>query len=148
MYKVLTGIVALILILILAGKVLPGVVNDTASDSYSENFAAATGSNVTTATETLTYDNYYTDLTGLTVSSDNGADTPVIMSYDSTTNDIGVSGLAPSDSRILTIGYYREAGTEFYGFGGFLRILPFLTIALGVVAFVLAIYSGIKSRGQ
>jgi len=147
MNKILIGIVGLILVLILAGTVLPDVIDTTASDDYSEPFAVTTGSGVTTTNETLSYDNYYTDLTGLTVESDNVADTPIVMSYDVDANEVGISGLAASDTRTLTIGYYREAGTQFYGFGGFMRLLPFLIIVAGICACILGIYSGVKNRG-
>jgi len=146
MYKIVVGVVGLILILILAGTVLPDVVDETASDDYSENFAVTTGAGVTNTTETLTYDNYYTDLTGLAAESDNVGDTPVILTYDDDTNEVLVTGLAQSDSRTLTIGYYREAGTQFYGFGGFMRLLPFLVIVGGVVACIFGIYTGVRNR--
>jgi hypothetical protein len=147
MNKIIIGVVGLILVLILAGTVLPDVIDTTASDDYSEPFAVTTGAGITTTNETLSYDNYYTDLTGLTAESDNEADTPIVMSYDEDTNEIRVSGLVESDSRTLTIGYYREAGTEFYGFGGFMRLLPFLVIVGGIVACIIGIYSGVKNRG-
>jgi len=147
MNKIVLGIVGLIVILILAGQVLPDVIDTTASDTYSEPFAVTTGGGVTTANETLSYDNYYSDLTGLTVESDNVADTAVVMSWDEDTNEVGVSGLHASDTRTLTIGYYREAGTEFYGFGGFMQLLPFLVIVGGIVACILGIYSAFKNRG-
>jgi len=146
MSRIVLGIVGLIIILIFAGEVLPEVIDTTASDDYSENFAVTTGVNVTTTNETLTYDNYYTDTTGLTTTSDNIADTPIIHGYDEDTNEVEVWGLATSDSRILTIEYSRESGTQFYGFGGFMRLLPFLVIVGGVVACILAIYSGVKNR--
>ena len=146
MAKIVLGIVGLILVLIFAGQILPDVVNETASDEYSETFATVTGPGVITSNETLTYDNYYTDTTGLTVESDNVADTPVIYRWYESTNDVEISGLAASDTRTLTIGYYRETGTEFYGFGGFMRLLPFLVIVGGVIACLLAIYTGIKNR--
>ena len=116
------------------------------SDDYSENFSVTTGVGVTNTTETLAYENYYTDTTGLTADSDNVADSPTIMDYIETTNEVVVDGLATSDTRILTIGYYREAGTQFYGFGGFMQLLPFLVIVGGVVACIVGIYSGIKNR--
>ena len=147
MSKIVLGAVGLILIIILAGNVLPDVVNTTASESYSENFVVATGSGERTTSETLTYDNYYSDTTGLTVESDNESDTPAVMNYTDTTNEVGVSGLAVSDSRTLSIGYYRESGTEFYGFTGFLRLLPFLVIVGGSIACIFGVYSGIKNRG-
>jgi len=147
MNKIVLGIVGLIVILILAGQVLPDVIDTTASDTYSEPFAVTTGAGVINTTETLSYDNYYSDLTGLTAESDNVADTPIVMSWDEDTNAVVVSGLAESDSRTLTIGYYREAGTEFYGFGGFMQLLPFLVIVGGIVACIIGIYTGVRNRG-
>jgi multisubunit Na+/H+ antiporter MnhB subunit len=146
MSRIVFGIVGIILVLILGGSVLPGVVDETASDTYSEPFSVTTGGGETTTNETLSYDNYYTDLTGLTVLSDNVADTPIVMFYHEDTNEVEIWGLAASDTRTLAIGYYREAGTQFYGFGGFIRLLPFLVIVGGVIACVIAIYTGIKKR--
>ena len=68
------------------------------------------------------------------------------MNYTSTTYEVGIAGLAASDSRILTIAYDREAGTQFYGFGPFLRFLPTLVIIGGVIAGIIAIYFGVKER--
>lgn len=140
------AIVGIIIILILAGSVLPGVVDETASDSYSEPFSVTTGGGVTTTNETLSYASYYDDLTGISAASDNIADTPVVMTYDSTTDEVGIAGLQASDSRILTVTYSREAGTQFYGFGSFMRLLPFLVIVGGLIACIVAIYTGIKKR--
>lgn len=140
------AIVGIIIILILAGSVLPGVVDETASDSYSEPFSVTTGGGVTTTNETLSYASYYDDLTGISAASDNIADTPVVMTYDSTTDEVGIAGLQASDSRILTVTYLREAGTQFYGFGSFMRLLPFLVIVGGLIACIVAIYTGIKKR--
>jgi len=146
MTRILLAIVGIVIILILAGSVLPDIVDETASDSYSEPFSVTTGGGVTTTNETLSYASYYDDLTGLSATSDNVADTPVVMSYDSTTYEVGIAGLQASDSRILTVAYSREAGTQFYGFGGFMRLLPFLVIVGGVIACIVAIYTGIKKR--
>jgi len=147
MNKIILGIVGLIFVLIIAGQVLPDVIDTTASDDYSEPFAVTTGGGIYATNETLSYDNYYTDLTGLTVESDNVADTPTVGGYHEGTNEVEVWGLAASDTRILTIGYYREAGTQFYGFGGFMRLLPFIVIVGGICACIFGIYSGVKNRG-
>jgi hypothetical protein len=146
MGKIVLGIVGLIIVLILAGNVLPDVINTTAADHYSEPFEVATGAGQTSTNVTLSYDNYYSDLTGLTVQSNLQTDNPVITAYDKDTNGVTVSGLAQSQTRILTIGYYREAGTEFYGFGGFLKLLPVLVIIGGIIACILGIYSGVRNR--
>ncbi len=147
MSRIVLGIVGIIVILILGGSVLPGVVDETASDSYSEPFSVVTGVGETSTNETLSYASYYEDLTGLSAASDNVADTPVVTDYDPDTYIIEVSSLAASDSRILTITYSREAGTQFYGFGGFMRLLPFLVIVGGIIACIFAIYTGVKQRG-
>lgn len=147
MSRIVLGIVGIIIILILGGSVLPGVVDDTASGTYSEPFSVVTGVGETTTIETLGYASYYDDLTGLSAASDNVADTPVVMNYTSTTYEVGIAGLAASDSRILTITYSREAGEQFFGFAPFMRLLPFLVIIGGVIACIFAIYTGVKQRG-
>jgi len=146
MTRIVLGIVGIVIILILGGSVLPSVVDETASDSYSEPFSVTTGGGVENTTETLSYASYYDDLTGISATSDNIADTPVVMAYDSTTYEVVIDGLHTSDSRILTVAYSREAGTQFYGFGGFMRVLPFLVIVGGVIACIIAIYTGIRKR--
>ena len=70
MSRIVLGIVGIIIILILGGGVLPTVVDETASDSYSEPFSVTTGGGVTTTNETLSYASYYDDLTGLSATSD------------------------------------------------------------------------------
>ena len=90
MARILLGIVGLIIILIIGGQVLPGVVDQTSSEAYAENFATTTGVNVTTATETLSYDSYYDDLTGLSASSDNSEDHPAVLAYDPDTDEVTI----------------------------------------------------------
>lgn len=146
MTRILLAIVGIVIILILAGSVLPDIVDETASDSYSEPFSVTTGEGVENTTETLSYASYYDDLTGISATSDNIADTPVVMNYTSTTYEVGIAGLHASDSRILTIAYSREAGTQFYGFSPFIRLLPTLVIIGGIIACIIAIYTGIRKR--
>ena len=145
MTKVVLSIVALIFLLILAGNVLPDVVDDTVSDTYAENYEVTTGGGITNTTESLSYAHYYTDLTGLSATSDNGSDSPVVMSYNSVTYDVTVSGLEASASRILTISYYREGNQQFTGFNGFVRLAPILFIIGGIVACIWGLYSSFRS---
>ena len=147
MSKVITSIVALILLLILAGSILPGVVDDVAAEDYSENFENTTGAGVTSGNETLSYAHYYEDLTNLSASSDNGDDTPVVLAYDEDDYIVTVGGLHASDSRILTIDYVREAHQEFTGFTPFMRLFPFIFILGGVGACIWGLFSAWKSRG-
>jgi len=147
MSKVILSIVGLIFLLILAGQILPGVVNDMAAEDYSENFENTTGAGVTSANETLSYAHYYEDLTDLSTSSNNGDDTPVILAYDEDDYIVTVGGLHASDSRILTIDYAREAHQEFTGFTRFMRLTPFIFILGGIGACIWGIFSAWKSRG-
>jgi len=145
--KVIVSVVGLIFLLILAGNILPDCVNDVAAEDYSENFENTTGAGVTSANETLSYAHYYEDLTDLSVSSNNGSDTPVVLAYDEDDYIVTVGGLAESDSRILTIDYAREAHQEFTGFTSFMRLSPFIFILGGIAACIWGLVSAWKSRG-
>lgn len=147
MTKVILSIVGLVVGLMLVANVLPDVVNDVAADDYSEPFTVATGAGETSTNETLSYAHYYEDLTDLSASSDNESDTPVVMAYDEDDYIVTVSGLAASDSRILTISYVREAQQQFTGFSSFVRLLPFIAVIGLLVACIWGIFSAWKSRG-
>jgi len=147
MSKVIVSIVGLIFLLILAGTILPDVVNDVAAEDYSENFENTTGVGVTSVNETLSYAHYYEDLTNLSASSDNGDDTPTILAYEEDDYIVTVGGLQTSDSRILTIDYVREAHQEFTGFTSFMRLSPFIFILGGIAACIWGLFSAWKTRG-
>ena len=147
MSKVIVSIVGLIFLLILAGNILPDVVNDVAAEDYSENFENTTGVGVTSVNETLSYAHYYEDLTNLSASSDNGDDTPVILAYEEDDYIVTVGGLQASNSRILTVDYVREAHQEFTGFTAFMRLSPFIFILGGIAACIWSLFSAWKSRG-
>jgi len=144
--KVILMIVAVIFGLIFIGQLMPDAVNSVITESYSENFEAVTGVGETSTEETLSYANYFEDLTDMSVSSDNSADSPAITDYDETDYTTTVSGLAASDSRILTITYAREANTEFTGFSQFIRLLPFIMIIALVGLCLWGLYSSWQNR--
>jgi len=147
MTRVILSIVGLIFLLILAGMVLPDVVDDTVADPYSENYEVATGVGETSTTEDLSYAHYYEDLTNLAATSDNTNDSPVVMSYDTDTYTVEVSGLEASASRILSISYHKIDNEEFTGFNQFVRLSPILFILGGIVACIWGLYSSFKARG-
>lgn len=125
---------------------LPDVVNDTVTDPYAENFEVDTGVGITSATEELSYQHYYEDLTNLTVESTNDNDTPLVTAYDEDTYGVTVAGLQASASRVLTISYYREGYQQYTGFSTFIRLLPFLVILGLVIAAIWGLFSWHKSR--
>ena len=147
MTKVILSIVGLVVGLMLVANVLPSVVDDVATDGYSENFETSTGAGVTSSNETLSYAHYYEDQTDLDVDSDNGSDTPVVLDYDEDDYIVTVGGLAASDSRILTIDYVREANQQFTGMSAFIRLIPFIAVVGLFVACIWGLFSAYKSRG-
>jgi len=142
MQRVLLAIVGLVIGIMMAASLLPDVINEAASDPYSENFSVGSGD--TSTTETLSYQHYYGDLTQLTATSDNSNDTPAVMSYDDTTYEVVVSGLDTGESRILIINYVKEAHQQYTGFSAFLRMVPFLAIIGLVVSALWALFSHMK----
>lgn len=141
-------IVGVIVGLIFVGSMMPSAINSVITEPYSENFETLTGVGETSAEETLSYANYFEDLTDMTVTSDNGDDSPAIIDYDETDYSTTVGGLHASDSRILTITYAREANQEFPGTPQLLRLLPFLII-IGLVGVCLwGLYSSWQKRHQ
>ena len=147
MTKVILSVVGLIFLFILAGSILPDVVDDTVADPYSENYNVTTAANETTTVETLTYDHYYGDLTDLAATSTDGDDDPVVMAYDEDARDVTVAGLQAATSRILTIAYYKEENTEFTGFNAFVKLSPLLFILGGIVACIWGLYSSFHKGG-
>lgn len=146
MQKVFLAIVAMVVGLFLVVYMLIPTTEDALTEAYSEPFSVVTGAGVTNTTETLSYEHWYRDLTSLTATSDNGADTPVVLSYDEDTYDTMVVGLAQSDSRILTISYVRTANQEFTGVSGFYRLIPFLVVVGLFVAGLWALFSAVRGR--
>ena len=144
MQKVILAVVGLVVGIILLTTILPDTIHDATTDAYSEPFSVSSG--VTTTTETLTYDHYYADLTELTATSDNVADTPIVTDYDEDTKETVVIGLDSGESRVLTISYVREAHQEFTGFSGFVRLIPFLGVIGLVIAALWALFSGVRNR--
>lgn len=144
--KTVIMIVGVILGLIFIGSLMPNAINSVATESYSENFESTTGDGVTSSNQTLNYANYFNDLTYMSVTSDNGADSPAILSYDSTSYLTIVGGLHTSDNRVLTITYAREANQQFPGVSQLLRLLPFLLIIGLVVVCLWGLYSSWQRR--
>lgn len=138
MKQVLMAIVCMVVGLFLIVYMLIPTTTDVLTEPYSEPFSVNTGAGVTNTTETITYEHWYRDLTSLTATSDNGNDTPVVLTCDEDGYDVTVIGLEASASRVLTINYVRTANQEFTGVSGFYRIIPFLLV---VALFGIGIYS-------
>jgi hypothetical protein len=136
--KIIEWILAGILGIWLIVEILPGPIQSITSESYSEPFSVTTAANVTNATETLSYGSYYEDLTGISATSDNSGDDPVVLSYNPDTKATLVAGLEPETSRILTIAYTREAQQTsiFYGTIPIMRMVPLILLLILVFIIV------------
>ena len=128
----------------MVASLLPDVVDEAASTAYSESFSVTTGAEETSTTEALTYDHYYGDTRNLSATSPDVDDNPTIMAYDEDTKEVTVAGLQASETRLLTIGYYKEAHQQYTGFSGFLRLIPFLAIIGLVITALWGLFSHFK----
>ena len=146
--KVVLSIVGLILGLILIGNLMPDAITSVVTEDYSENFASTTGEGVTSTSETLGYASYYDDTTGMSVTSDNGDDSPAILGYESENYVVTIGGLHAADTRILTVTYDREANQQFPGLSSFIRLLPFLLIIGLVITCLWGLYSSFRKRNE
>jgi len=142
MQKVVLSIVGLVVGIMLVANLLPDVVDEAATDPYSEPFTVGAGS--ATTTETLSFQHYYGDLRRLSATSNNANDTPVVTVYNDVTNEVTVGGLDAGEARILTINYVREANLQYTGFSAFLRLIPFLAIIGLVIAALWGLFSHVK----
>lgn len=76
------------------------------------------------------------------VTSDNGADTPVAGTYVAGTQTLTVTGLAASDTRTLTLVYEYDGLTDYTGMGQMVAVAPLL-LFMGVLgAMVFGLYKG------
>lgn len=144
MKNVLLAIVAMVVGLFLVVYMLVPTTEDALTEDYSEPFSVSTGAGVTSTNQTLSYEHWFQDLTDLTATSDNEDDTPVVLSYDDDTFAVEVTGLNPSDTRVLTINYVRTANQEFTGVSGFYRLMPFLIVVGLFVGGLWAMFTAIK----
>jgi hypothetical protein len=142
MQKVILAIIGLVVGLMMAASILPGVVDEAASTAYADTFN--TGVVGATHTVTLSSDHYYGDTRNLSATSDNVNDTVVILAYRANTKEVDVSGLEAAGTRHLTINYYKEAHQQYTGFSSFLRLTPFLAVVGLVVAALWGLFSHYK----
>lgn len=125
---------------------LPAIVESfhtTITDELTDTGNITTGAGVTTGNMTLTEDLYLDRMASvLTLTSTYGSDDPVASSYDSATNGFVVSGLAASQSRIITAHYEYDSSSEFPNARQLVQSGPVIVI-LALLALIVAIPSGL-----
>lgn len=117
------------------------------TEEYVQTEAAVTTGAAEEAADVVLDEDLWSDATAnvVSITSDDGGDTPVAGTYTAATNTLNVTGLAADTTRTLTITYKTDALTDYTGMGAMVSVAPLL-IFLGVIGAVLAgLYAGFKS---
>lgn len=147
-FGVVIGIIGIAVVFIIFPMVMDST-HDVQTDRYVETEAAvATGAGETSAGVVLTYELYNNVNTSvISITSDEGTDTPAAGTWTESTKTLTVTGLAAEDSRTLTITYEYDALTGFTGMGAFAGIIPLLILVAIVAVLIGGIWSSVKGRG-
>jgi len=124
--KVLVGIIALFLLLgVWATPIIQGVDNWRTSDQLDGFAGVTTAAGITTANVTLTEDLYQANLAKVTtITSTNGTDTPVLISYIEATKVLQIGGLDDDNTRDMSVAYKAETDdTVMRAMGPFMAFL-------------------------
>lgn len=126
------GFVALILAFV-AGALVDGV-DDFRSNVYTETFDGATSAGVTSANVQLDYYLWKDNLSNASVISNDTDDSPYLSSYNATSRQVTISGLAEDTSgRQLEVTYKSTGLTEYGGAEGFALSVPTIIMVLIIV---------------
>jgi len=127
------GMAIAVLIMMVAWFIVP-IVTDVNTDPFTDNLQSDTGVGETTDNVTLTQSHYYDTHEGMSVSSNLGTDSPVILGYTDGTEVVQVGGLTASASRILALTYVVESSDLdiFTGWEQLTLILPALLLIVGI----------------
>ena len=115
---------------------------DQRTDTY-PNYA--TGAAVTTGNVTLLKQLYDSDTGTVTIVSDDSDDTPLLTSYNATSQKVFMSGLHASDNRTLTVSYdidNFEGNASMITLAGNLPYIFMLVVFAFIPASLFAIFSG------
>ena len=121
-YAFLIIVVAAILFMLPVSE----AIYDFRTDQREDTFSTATGAGATTANETLLDDLYDDDIGSVDIDSDLATDVPLPSSYNSTSQQLLISGLTASDNRTLTVAYDFDALGDSDAINVFLDRLPWI----------------------
>ena len=135
--KIYTGFLIVVITALLFLLPVSDAVIDFSADADVSAQSVATAS-VTTAEITLPSAIYNNNHRLVTVTSSNASDTPAVTAYNTTTQNITLTGLVENTTRTLTADYYvfaLEGGTAIEKFTGYIPLFWILVcIAFPVVA--------------
>lgn len=88
---------------------ITSAVYDYRTDLREDTFTSALAAGITTANHTLTKPIFENDLGTITITSDLTGDTPALLSYNTSSRLIRISGLTANATRILNVSYDVDA---------------------------------------
>lgn len=147
----IVGTVMAIIAVMIGIMMFPSLIDSTDSiqyDSITQAANSATGVGETTEDVVLT-DPLFEDNTAnvTTITSDNGADSPVASSYTSSTDTLTVGGLAASATRVLSITFEADQLSGYTGLSDMVGIGPFIIFAALIIAGFASLYYSAKGSG-
>lgn len=124
---------------------ISAAIYDFRTDLREDTFTSPTGVGVTTANVTLLKPVYDDDTETIDFLSDLATDIPAYSSYNSTSRQLGISGLTANTTRILTVSYDIDALQGSDAINTVCNIIPYIWM-LCIIAFpmaaLLAIFTG------
>ena len=136
MHKSVIGLIGIGVVIILMSVIMGGLKN-SATDSRQDSFSVTTTGGETTAivgTQELPWKALTSSVSSIT--SDYAEDYPLCEQVSG--NEITIEGLAPSETRVVTITYLYDANQGFMGASSMLNIVPLL-LWVGIIVVIIGI---------
>ena len=136
MHKSVIGLIGIGVVIILMSVIMAGL-KSSATDSRQDSFSVTTTGGETTAivgTQELPWKALTSSVSSIT--SNYASDYPLCEQVSG--NEITIEGLAPSQTRVITIAYLYDANQGFMGAGSMLNIVPLL-LWVGIIVVIIGI---------
>jgi hypothetical protein len=136
MHKSVIGLIGIGVVIILMSVIMAGL-KSSATDSRQDSFSVTTTGGETTAivgTQELPWKALTSSVSSIT--SNYASDYPLCEQVSG--NEITIEGLAPSETRVVTITYLYDANQGFMGASSMLDIVPLL-LWVGIIVVIIGI---------
>jgi len=135
MGRVVIAILAIFLLLGAFATPINDGIKTWRTDDTSEDFEVSTGSGVTSANVTLSYNLYQEALAEVqSITSNDTDDIPIASTYTDATKVLLITGLDDEETHALTVDYYAETDSIVMRvLGPFLSFLIFGFLLMGIV---------------
>ena len=136
MHKSVIGLIGIGVVIILM-SVIMGALKGSATNSRQDQFSVTTAGGQTTAivgTQELPWKALTSSVQ--TITSNYASDYPLCEQVSG--NEITIEGLAPSETRVVTITYLYDANQGFMGASSMLNIVPLL-LWVGIIVVIIGI---------